>query len=140
MSFSAYLVGTWERRLGIGTTIQIINPTDRDLDIVVAFFDDNEECLRCIRSEKPLSPNDLWEIPVKKFEEKEFGVVKIISLDSESKQIMLGIVGFKRHYLAVKEEPEGIEVAFSESPLAAIPGNEYAKAEYELIQERCDCR
>jgi len=138
MSFSAYLVGTWERRLGIGTTIQIINPTDRHLDVIVAFFDDNEKCLKCIRSEEPLSPNDLWEIPVGKLKRKKFGVVKIISLDPESKKIMLGIVGFKRHYLAAKE-PEGIEVAFSESPLAAIPGNKYAEVEYKLIRKRCNC-
>jgi len=136
MSFSAYLVGTWERRFNIGTTIQIVNTTNEYLDVIVAFFDDNEECLKCIKSEKPLSPNDMWEIPVDKFKEKEFGVVKVISLDPESKKIMLGIVGFKRHYLAAKE-PEGIEVAFSESPLAAIPGDKYAEAEYELIRKRC---
>ena len=46
MSFSAYLVGTWEQRFGIGTTIQIVNPTDKHLDIIVAFFDDNENCFR----------------------------------------------------------------------------------------------
>jgi len=138
MSFSAYLVGTWERRFNIGTTIQIVNPTNEYLDVNVAFFDDNEECLKCIKSEKPLSPNDLWEIPVDKFKEKEFGVVKIISLDPESRAIMPGIVGFKRHFIAAKE-PEGIEVAFSESPLAAIPGEKYAEAEYELIREHCKC-
>ncbi len=139
MSFSAYLVGTWERRFNIGTTIQIVNPTNKHLDVIVAFFDDNEHCLQCIQSKKPLSPNDLWEIPVKGFEKSQFGVVKVISLKPESKEIMLGVVGFKRHFLAAKE-PEGIEIAFSESPLAAIPGNEYVEAEYELIRKRCNCK
>jgi len=139
MSFSAYLVGTWERRLGIGTTIQIINPTNKHLDVIVAFFDDNEKCLKCIQSKEPLSPNDLWEIPVEKFEKSQFGVVKVISLEPDSKEIMLGVVGFKRHFLAAKE-PEGIEVAFSESPMAAIPGEKYAKAEYKLIRKRCGCK
>lgn len=42
MSFSSYLVGTYEKRFGVGTTLQIINPTSASLDVVAAFFDADE--------------------------------------------------------------------------------------------------
>lgn len=137
MSFSSYLVGTWERRLSINTTIQIINPTPNELEVFAAFFDDNGNCLECMRLEK-LRPNAMWEIPVPKSEEgDEFGVVKVISL--KNNEVALGIVGFKRHFLAVPEPHYAIEVAFSESPLAAIADHEYAIAEYRKI-EKCKCK
>ncbi len=139
MSFSAYLVETWERRLNIGTTIQIVNPTNEYLDVLVAFFDDNEHCLKCIRTDKPLSPNDLWEVPVKKFKKKKFGVVKVLSFKPGSKDIMPGVVGFKRHFIATKGGKTGIGVAFSESPLAAVPADKYAEAEFKIIEEKCKC-
>ncbi len=87
MSFSSYLVGSWEngRIPGIATTLQIINPTNDDLRVIVAFFDDAENLLRLLVSEDdykgPLSPNDMWEINVSDQSfQKLFGVVKIISL------------------------------------------------------------
>jgi hypothetical protein len=134
MSFSAYLVGTWEngRIPNLGTMLQIINPTDYHLHIAVAFFDSDEKPLRLLKSEevlgKPLSPNDMWEIYVPSLDQqrpvKGFGVVKIISLDVEdAKKVKEGIVGFQRHLLAINipATPPELEVAFSESPLAAIP-------------------
>ncbi len=130
MSFSAYLVGTWESRFGVGTNLQIINPTLEDLNVIVAFLDDNEGFIQCMRSQEPLTPNKMWEIPVPKLEPK-FGVVKIISYkDREAKP---GLVGFQRHILAI---PRPTEVAFSEAPLAAVPF-EYAQPEYERILANC---
>lgn len=128
MSFSAYLVGTWERRFGVSTALQIINPTLDDLEVFIAFLDDNEECLKSIKSE--LTPNDMWEIIVPKFE-KEFGVVKIIS--HKDRVAIPGIVGFQRHVLALFRPTE---IAFSEAPLAAIP-KEYAQPELERLLDRC---
>ncbi len=138
MSFSAYLLGTWEngRILGLTTTIQIVNPTTDDLRIVVAFFDGNEKPLRLLKSgddvlKEPLSPNDLCEINIPVLDAldpqrpvKGFGVVKIISLNArDPRQVKEGIVGFQRHVFAVNRPttPPDLEAAFSESPLAAIP-------------------
>ena len=126
MSFSAYLVGTWEGRFGIGTTLQIINPTLDDIDVIVAFLDDNEEFIRCKRSRRPLTPNKMWEIIVTGLE-RQFGVVKIIS--HKNGEVKPGIVGFQRHVIP---RP----TTFSEAPLAAIPMT-YAQPEYERILAHC---
>merc|ERR1711879_628875 len=104
----------WERRFGLGTTIQIVNPTLDYVEVLIAFLDDKEECLKTMKSE--LSPNDIWEIPVPKLKKKKFGVVKVISHRDHKAE--LGIVGFQRHILAI---PKPVEIAFSEAPLAAIP-------------------
>jgi hypothetical protein len=128
MSFSAYLVGTWERRFNVNTVLQIINPTLDDLDVFMAFFDNNEECLKTVKS--VLTPNDMWEIIVPKLE-KKFGVVKIIS--HKDRVAKPGIVGFQRHILAL---PKPTEVAFSEAPLAAVP-NQYAQPELERLFDLC---
>ncbi|MBM9512505.1 hypothetical protein [Desulfogranum marinum] len=129
MSFSSYLVGTWERRFGLGTTIQIVNPTLDYVEVLIAFLDDKEECLKTMKSE--LSPNDIWEIPVPKLKKKKFGVVKVISHRDHKAE--LGIVGFQRHILAI---PKPVEIAFSEAPLAAIP-KKYAQPELERLLEKC---
>ncbi len=128
--FSAYLVGIWERRLGVRTTLQIVNPTLDHLEVVVAFLDDNENFVHCIRSEKALSPNDMWEIIVPDLKPL-FGVVKIVS--HKNGEVHPGIVGFQRHILAI---PRPTEVAFSEAPLAAIP-MQYAQPEFDRIQKHC---
>lgn len=130
MSFSAYLVGTWEKRFGIQTSLQIINPTLDYLEVTVAFLDSNEEFLKCVHSKEPLSPNKLWEVNTPALDEK-FGVVKIIS--HVGQEVKPGIVGFQRHALVV---PSAQEVAFSEAPLAAVP-MEYAQAEYNRFMEKC---
>lgn len=128
MSFGAYLVGTWESRFGVGTSLQIINPTVDLLDITVAFLDADERFIRCMKLE--LSPNKMEEIIVPELKlGPPYGVVKIIS--HKDGEIRRGIVGFQRHVLAI---PRPTEVAFSEAPLAAIP-MEYAKAEYKRFLE-----
>jgi hypothetical protein len=89
--FSPYLVGTYDQRNAY-TLLQIVNPTAKDLEIYIAFFDDNEKPLKCVKEK--LSHNDLFEINVKKLELKEkFGVVKIVSLID--KKPIPGIVGFQ---------------------------------------------
>lgn len=129
MTFSSYLVGTYERRFGVGTTLQIINPTPIELQVVVAFFDADERFQRCLRNQ--LTPNDLWEIVVPKLE-PDYGVVKAVShVENRATE---GIVGFQRHLLIA---PAAREVAFSESPLAAVPSS-YAQREYdERIRPHC---
>ena len=133
MSFGAYLAGTWEKRFGLDTTIQIVNPTVEDLEVTVAFLDNNEKFLTCVKNE--LSPNDLWEIvmPEELKESRGFGVIKAIS--HRRNEVMPGIIGFKRHFLVV---PGGKvpEIAFSEAPLAAMP-LEIAKQEYRRFQDKC---
>lgn len=131
MSFSAYLVGTWEKRYGLMTTIQIINPTVERLFVTVAFLDNRENFIECEKFE--LSANDLKEILIPKLEDgTDFGVVKAISHTS-SGEVKDGIVGFKRHFLIAHSEKE---VAFSEAPLAAVP-MEFARPEFDRFQERC---
>lgn len=133
MSFSAYLVGTWEngRIPGLATLLQIVNPTTEDLHVVAAFFDNDEKPLLYLKHSK-LTPNDMWEIlvPVELANYKGlFGVVKIISLlperDSTTtpSKIKEGIVGFQRHIFVenIPTKPPERETAFSEAPLAAIP-------------------
>lgn len=125
-SFSAYLVGTYEKRLGVSTTLQIINPTTIDLEIAVAFYDDKENYLTCIREK--LSADDMTEIIVSRVDNlKDFGVVKIISHIDHN--VTEGIVGYQRHILIV---PRPTEVAFSEAPLASIP-TRLAQPEYKKI-------
>ena len=133
MSFSSYLVGTYEKRFGIGTTLQIINPTTENLDVIAAFFDADEEFQKYLK--KKLTPNDLWEIVVPvdlKELAPNFGVVKIIS--HRDGRTQLGIVGFQRQVLVV---PRRSEIAFSEAGLAAVP-HEFAQREYdERIAPHC---
>lgn len=151
MSFSAYLVGTWEnRRQPVSTILQIINPTLDDLDVMVAFFDSNENPVRLVRSSDsvdpkigghggPLTPNDMWEINILGLQPPlgeqfgKFGVVKIIS--SQNKEVKEGIVGFQRQVVAVNIPtiPPDPEIALSEAPLAAIPDRAKTLPEVESI-------
>lgn len=148
MSFSTYLVGTWEnhRIAGVSTIFQIVNPTLDDLDVIVAFFDSEENPVRLLRSSDSddpkvgghkgaLTPNDMWEIKIDSLKPDlgeqfgRFGVVKIISCDEERKIAKEGIVGFQRQLLLI---PTAAEAAFSEAPLAAVPCR-YAQSEYYRI-------
>jgi len=132
MSFSAYLVGSYERRFGVRTSFQIINPTQNDLNVVAAFFDDQENYQTCVK--KKLSPNEIWEILVSLHVRElkpQFGVVKIISYKDSLPQE--GIVGFQRQFLIT---PRTTEVAFSETTLPAVP-TALAEAELAKVLERC---
>lgn len=132
MSFSSYLVGTYEKRFNVGTTFHVINPTTDEMEVVAAFFDADQKFQKCLR--KHLTPNDLWEIIVPRDLpelQPEVGVVKILS--HRGGRAQPGIVGFQRHVLAV---PRPTEIAFSEAGLAAIP-HEHAQPEYDRIQVHC---
>ncbi|MBN1966236.1 MAG: hypothetical protein JW910_16430 [Anaerolineae bacterium] len=135
MSFGAFLVGTWERRFGIITNFQVINPTVEALTVHIAFCDTNGAVLGC--NSLRLHPNETWEIPTPELDSNlQFGAVKIFSHDGEGMS-KLGIVGYKRHILAV---PAPAEVAFSEAPLAAVfPAGErdYPQEELDLILPQC---
>jgi hypothetical protein len=127
-SFSAYLVGLYDRRNGATTKLHIINPTTKDLNIISAFYDDEEKCQRCFKF--ILTANDLEEIdvnvPLKKVN-VQFGVVKIISLDPETEKPKDGIVGFQRQLRGS---------VFTETILASVP-TEVAHDELPKIREDC---
>lgn len=95
---SPYLTGTFDLRKDGKTVLHIINPTAKHLRVMVAFFDDNEKPLKCIHDK--LSPNDLLEIDVRKYDlEAKIGVVKVVSLHKEKDVPETGIVGYQRHFL-----------------------------------------
>ena len=117
-AFSAYLIGTYERRGSVFTSFQIINPTEEWLEIVVQFYDDQEE-LHLEKTYK-LSPIDLEEIiflPDPEEFKPLFGVVRIISYRPGEQEPFPGIVGYQRQVLV---EDERIK-CFSESALASVP-------------------
>jgi len=122
--FSPYLVGTYDLRNSY-TLLHIINPTAKDIEIYIAFFDDNEKPLRCVKQK--LSHNDLTEIDVRKLElPAKFGVVKIASL--KEKMPNPGIVGFQRHYFD--------KMGVTESNLASVPAK-ILEGELKIILEMC---
>jgi len=130
-AFSAYLIGTYEKRLNIFTVLHIINPTTEELRVVIAFYDDKEEYQTCLK--RVLTPNDLEEINVREDVKElgpKFGVVKIISYKDDKP--VHGIVGFQRHAVVVP----GTALGFTESVLASVP-TELAEKELEIILEKC---
>jgi hypothetical protein len=121
--FGTFLVGTFDMRSGY-TVFQIVNPTASPLELLVAFFDDNENPLGCIREK--LSHNDLVEIDVRNLKlRSKFGVVKIIS--HVDRIPCPGIIGFQRHYF---------KSGFAESNLVSIPDC-FLYDELKIIMETC---
>lgn len=92
---SPYLIGTYDLRSRHWTTFQIVNPTGMPLQVLVAFFDDDEKPLGCVRER--LSPNDLLEIDARRHVKAPSGVVKIVSFD-ESGRPVAGVVGYQRTF------------------------------------------
>jgi hypothetical protein len=149
MSFSSYLVGTWENhgiqrdRPAAFTSIQIVYPIARpeSLYILVVFLDEHGNYLQHV--EKPLKRNAMWEIPVANLQDDRVqgkGVVKIFSLNNpyrQGGQLQEGIIGFQRQALAgvFPTSPPDPEAAFSEAPLAAIP-REYAEDEWQYMRSQ----
>ena len=128
---SPYLIGTYDQR-SARTVLQIINPTAKTLEAYVAFFDDNEKPLKCIRKE--LSHNDLLEIDVKKLGlEAKFGVVKVVS--HIGGKPVPGVVGFQRHYFNQLRAitPYGV----TESNLLSVPANILLDGELDIITKIC---
>lgn len=132
MSFSAYLVGTYERRFNIGTIFQIINPTVSQLKVVAAFFDDNGNYQLCVK--RNLKANDMFEITLPGIPElkPQFGVVKFLSYQED--KVQLGIVGYQR-LLYIEAVPGG-EKTFSETVLASV-SMEFAQPEFDLLRPLC---
>ena len=99
-AFGAYLIGTYEAgRLGVGTILHIINPTTQPLEVIVAFFDDDENLETCkkFHGNDQLTPNEMKEIfiplQVPGLKPKNgFGVMKIIieKIDLTSMQSQVG--------------------------------------------------
>jgi hypothetical protein len=113
---SPYLTGTFDLRDGGKTILHIINPTAKYLRIMVAFFDDNERPVTCVRDS--LSPNDLLEIDVRKYmQEIEFGIVKVISLNEQEDVPEVGLVGYQRHFFAKAGATESVLQPISEDIL-----------------------
>lgn len=126
MNFSPYLAGSWENRFGVGTKLQIINPSQNQLEIIVAIIDHHGQYLQGIRSEAPLGPNQMWEINIPKLE-SEFGVVKVLAhVDGVVKP---GLVGFQRRLMSLKSS---MDAPFSESQLSAIPMS-LAQEAFDLV-------
>lgn len=95
-SLSPYLIGTYDLRSPHWTTFQIVNPTGMPLRVLVAFFDDNEKPLGCVRDR--LSPNDLLEIDARRHVRARSGVVKIVSFDESGERPVAGVVGYQRTF------------------------------------------
>lgn len=122
--FSPYLAGTYDLRNGT-TLLQVVNPTAKDLDVYLAFFDADEKPLKCKKDK--LSHNDLLEVDVKALKlDARFGVVKIVSF--RDKKPSPGIIGFQRHIFP--------RVGVTESNMAAIPEKVLDK-ELEIILDVC---
>lgn len=89
---SVYLIGTYDLRSKGTTVLHIINPTAKDLRVMLAFFDDNGKPLKCVRDR--LTPNDLLEIDVRKAGVKaKLGVVKVLALHETEDLPEVGVVG-----------------------------------------------
>ncbi len=121
-----YVTGTWDLREDRKSVVQLVNPTGGHLKVQVAFFDDNERPLGCVRG--ALSPNDLLEVEVAAQRlPARFGVVKAVSFD-ESGRPAAGIVGYQRLFS---------RIGLSEAPLHPIPA---AVLEGDLPFIRRACR
>jgi hypothetical protein len=124
---SPYLIGTFDMRDEAKTVLHIINPTAKNLRVMIAFFDDNEKPLKCIHDK--LSPNDLLEIDVRKYElSSKFGVVKVVSLNEKEDIPETGLVGYQRHFFT--------KMGVTETILQSIP-IEILKDDLKYIWKIC---
>jgi cell wall-associated protease len=116
-----YLIGTWDLREA-RTLLHILNPTGHSLLLWVAFFDDNEKPLRCVREK--LSPNDLLELDVAKALGKvaaRFGVVKVVSFDPTEERPEVGIAGNQR--ILFLKPPGATETGLHPVPYDVLQGD-----------------
>jgi hypothetical protein len=92
---SPYLIGTFDLRNRGRTHLHILNPTARNLRVWVAFFDEKEKPLTCVRQK--LSGNDLLEIDAfEHIRQPILGLVKVVALHEKENMPQLGIVGNQR--------------------------------------------
>jgi len=137
MSFSEYLVGTYDKRTkNLSTVFQIINPTKRDLKVIAAFFGQDGDFRACLKTEL-LKSNDMCEFHLPAGL-PDCGVVKFFSCWWEGgglPQLKAGIVGYQRTEYKVKgvdpdHKPILKDFSNSETVLASVPTN-YAQEEFE---------
>jgi hypothetical protein len=129
-SLGPYLAGTWDLRKRRSTVVQVVNPTARPLELLVALFDDNEKPVGCVR--ESLSANDLAEIDIRRHLDSGFGVVKIVSFGAGSQRPEAGVIGFQRTF----SRCFWCTRLRAEAPLAQIPA-EVLEGELELIRRAC---
>jgi hypothetical protein len=127
---SPYIIGTWDLRGGRRTFLQLVNPTGKQLRVLVALFDDNEKPLKCLRDS--LSPNDLLEIDIKRELEKGYGVVKVVSYSEREEKPEAGVIGYQRLFIR-RFFYKGM---VSESSLHQIPA-ETLKDDLQFILRAC---
>ena len=128
---SPYILGTYDLRGGHWTILQVVNPTGRPLRVLVAFFDDDEKPLACVRDR--LSPNDLLEIDVRRQVDSRNGVIKVVSFDEQGEKPMAGVVGYQRTF--AKSLFFGSRLR-AETVLHAIP-SEILAGDMEMIRRAC---
>jgi hypothetical protein len=135
---SAYLVGVFDNRGDDLTTIlHIVNPTNANLRLFVAFFDDRETFLplredqRCIS--ETLSHNRLLEINVRdQGLPASFGVVKIVTFALNDLRPQIGVVGNQR--LNLRGQPA------TETGLHPIQLRILDESELQVIIQACNIR
>ena len=115
-TLSPYLTGTYDLRGKHKTVLQLINPTGFHRRVLIALFDADEKPRKCLRNK--LSPNDLLEIDLRRELGDGFGVVKVVSLSSNSERPEPGLVGYQRSFSRCFWCGERLA---AESPLHAIP-------------------
>lgn len=121
-----YLIGTYDLRNNLQTLLHLFNPTGKDLRLWVAFFDDKEKPLRCIKER--LTPNDLVEIDVRQQKlGASFGVVKVVALNRERDVPEIGVVGNQRLLF---------RAGVSETALHQVP-EDILKGDMHFIKRAC---
>ena len=134
MSFAAYLVGTFEKRLGIVTQFQVVNATAKEIELHAIYLDRNGHVLYCEKAE--IGANALWERDTAKLVEKvgpEAGVAKFFSL--RDGELTEAIVGFQRRVAAGPFGAISFAV-FGESNLADVP-LEVGVEDYKKVSSHC---
>jgi hypothetical protein len=131
---SPYIIGTYDLRGGRRTFLQIVNPTGNFLRVLVAFFDDNEKPLKCLRDR--LSPNDLLEVDVRRQLDNMgtgFGVVKIVSFNDVAEVPQPGVVGYQRTFSRSFFRGDRLK---AESILQPVP-SELLNDDMKFIRQAC---
>ncbi len=123
---TSFIIGTYDLRDGAESFLHIINPTGRNLRVVIAFFDDKERPVGC-RKDK-LSPNDLLEVDVGRQNlGAKFGVVKVVALNTEKDVPEVGVVGNQRMLL---------QRGISETSLHPV-SEDILEEDWKYIQKAC---
>ncbi len=86
-----HLVGTFDLRGGRRAVLQVVNPTDRELLLLAAFYDDSGTPLRC-RSQR-LPADGLAEVDVRKAGVKvPLGVVRVVAVAEGRSRPVAGLI------------------------------------------------